>query len=105
MNYITRTIKSLEVTVKVADADTEQVYTTKVKIPAQREVKNLKSAVAKALPAGVTVLTVIDSVPNTALYGIAEAEFLTYAVELDPKTRKPIIFGLTHPEAVGTDMQ
>ena len=86
---ITRTKLSLEVTVMVANTDTKAVETITKVIPKVDE-KKIQKELEKVLPANLKFVAVESTKEVEKLYGLEEAVFMDNAVELDPKTRKPL---------------
>lgn len=90
---VTRTVIGTEVRVKVVNTATEQISSEIVKLTkAYDDITDskLNKAVKKALPDDMVIIKIEALVPVNKLYGLDSAKFMEYAVELDPKTRKPI---------------
>jgi hypothetical protein len=101
-NMVTRTVRGTQVTVKVVDAASEQIvqetivlgrdYTTTDEagnITIEDEAK-LKKAVAKAIPEGKILVSIVSATPVNKCYGVPTAQFMELAVELDPETRRAV---------------
>ena len=92
-DMVTRTVIGTEVDVKVVNTATDAITVEKVKLnKAFTDVtdKKLMSAVKKALTTDVVVIKIEAITPMNKLYGLDTSKFMEQAVELDPKTRKPI---------------
>lgn len=92
-DMVTRTVIGTEVKVKVVNTATEQISSEVVKLnKAYDDINDTKltKAVKKALPDDMVIIKVEALVPLNKLYGLDSAKFMEFAVELDPKTRKPI---------------
>lgn len=87
---ITRTKVNTKATVMVANTDNNKVEQTTVIIPKVDGERKTRKEIEKALPENLKFVSVIMAEDNETLYGLDETIFLKYAVELDPKTRKPI---------------
>ena len=87
---VTRTVVGTEVEIMVFEATTNEVTTIKQIIGGQyADDKKLLKAVEKAVNTEtLKVLKVVTSTPADKCYGMSETDFLKYAKELDPKTRK-----------------
>lgn len=86
---ITRSKVSLEVKVMVANTETKTVEEITKVIPKVDE-KKIQKELEKVLPENLKFVSTIESKEVEKLYGLDEAIFMDNAVELDPKTRKPI---------------
>ena len=92
---VTRTKEGIKVTAKVANTQTEKFETIEVLI-GKVDAKKIEKETRKALEGtDYALLSIVKNEPCNKLYGLDEAEFLRLAVELDPKTRKPLA---TEPE-------
>lgn len=100
-NMVTRTVKGLEVNVKVVDTATEQIVADKVVLASTCTSKNeagesaldmdkVKKAVTKALPEGKILVSITDVTNIDKCYGVPTAKFMELAVELDPATRSKL---------------
>jgi hypothetical protein len=88
----TRTISYQNVTALVFDKDTAEAGNIDCIItPPIPEPAKLAKAVAKKVEtATIKFIEVVDVETVEKLYGITSEDFMAHAVELDPKTRKPI---------------
>lgn len=88
----TRTIKKQTVVCLVFDKNTAEASNTTVTFPAPIEdEKKLFKACEKALDTdNIRLIEILDSRIDEKVYGLTAEQFMAYAVELDPKTRKPI---------------
>ena len=87
-NMVTRTVKGTEVTVKVVDAATEQIVQETVILGKSFDDEaKLKKAVAKAIPEGKILVSIVSSERVDKCYGVPTAKFMELAVELDPEKR------------------
>ena len=87
-NMVTRTVKGTEVTVKVVNAETEQIeQEVYVLGKSFDDDAKLKKAVAKAVPDGKILVSIVSSVAVNKCYGVPVAKFMELAVELDPEKR------------------
>ena len=86
---ITRTKVSLAVKAMVANTETKTVETKEFTIPKVEE-KKIAKELAKVLPENLKFVAVESANEKEILYGLDETVFMAHAVELDPKTRKPI---------------
>ena len=92
-DMVTRTVIGTEVDVKVVNTATDAITVEKVKLnKAFTDVtdKKLMNAVKKALTIDVVVIKIEAITPMNKLYGLDTSKFMEQAVELDPKTRKPL---------------
>ena len=88
----TRTITTQIVTALVFDKETAEPMNTTITLAEPiTEPAKLEKAVAKIVNKGnIKFIEVVDSFVEEKLYGITAEDFLANAVELDPKTRKPL---------------
>ena len=88
----TRTITTQIVTALVFDKETAEPMNTIITLADPiAEPAKLEKAVAKIVNKGnIKFIEVVDSFVEEKLYGITAEDFLANAVELDPKTRKPL---------------
>lgn len=92
-DMVTRTVIGTEVDVKVVNTATDAITVEKVKLnKAFTDIadKKLMNAVKKALTADVVVIKIEAITPMNKLYGLDTSKFMEQAIELDPKTRKPL---------------
>lgn len=88
----TRTIQRMTVTALVFDKVTAEPHNEVVQIPETiLDPKKLEKRVAKMLENDTTkLIEIVDIVIEEKLYGLTAEAFMANAVELDPKTRKPL---------------
>ena len=86
---ITRTKTSLVVKAMVANTETKVVESKEFTIPKVDD-KKIQKELEKVLPENLKFVAVESKVEKEILYGLEEAVYMQHAVELDPKTRKPI---------------
>lgn len=90
-NMVTRTVKGTEVTVKVVNAETEQIEQESYVLGKSfDDDAKLKKAVAKVIPEGKILVSIVSSVAVNKCYGVPTAQFMELAVELDPETRRAV---------------
>ena len=92
-DMVTRTVIGTEVDVKVVNTATDAITVEKVKLnKAFTDItdKKLMNAVKKALTTDVVVIKIEAIAPMNKLYGLDTSKFMEQAIELDPKTRKPL---------------
>ena len=92
-DMVTRTVVGTEARVKVVNTATEQISSEVVMLNKSFDDINdnkLIKALKKSLPSDVVIIKVESLVPLNKLYGLESAKFMEFAIELDPKTRKPI---------------
>lgn len=89
---VTRTISAQIVTALVYDTETAEASNTTITLAKPiSEPAKLDKAVAKVVNKGnIKFIQVVDSFVEEKLYGITAEDFLAHAVQLDPKTRKPL---------------
>lgn len=88
---VTRTVKGTEVAVKVVDASTEQIVQETVVLPKKYDdADKLKKAVAKAIPEGKILVSIVSTQVVEKCYGVPVTKFMELAVELDPKSRTAV---------------
>ena len=87
---VTRTILGTEAEVMVFSNTSNEVDTIKVSIGGQYDddAKLLKAIEKTTNSADIKVLKVVTSTKIDKLLGMSEEDFLKYAHEVDPKTRK-----------------
>ena len=86
---ITRTKVSLVVKAMVANTETKTVETMTVVIPKVDD-KKVQKEIEKVLDDTHKFVAVESKEEKEILYGLDETVFMAHAVELDPKTRKPL---------------
>lgn len=88
----TRTISKQNVVALVFDKETAEATNTSVIIsPVITDTKKLEKAVAEKLNKDNTVfIEIVDVTVDEKVYGLTLDAFMENAVELDPKTRRPI---------------
>lgn len=96
---VTRTVKGTSVEVKVVDAATEQIVQETVLLTKSftttdddgntqvTDEAKLKKAVAKAIPEGKILVSIVSAKSVDKCYGVPTAKFMELAVELDPEKR------------------
>lgn len=92
-DMVTRTVIGTEVDVKVVNTATDAITVEKVKLnKAFTNIadKKLMNAVKKVLTSDVVVIKIEAIAPMNKLYGLDTSKFMEQAIELDPKTRKPL---------------
>lgn len=91
---VTRTTKFTEVTVMTVNKQTAEVENRVISLPKTfKKDKALHTAIQEALSkesADLKFVDVVDKTEVEKLLGMKDDEFSLYAVELDPKTRKPL---------------
>ena len=97
---VTRTVIGTVATVKVINIRTDALDIRSVMLSRTfeaDEIDKVKKACDKLVKASnpeETVVSVLSFVRDEKLYGVDENIFMTYAVELDKETRKPLDIGL-----------
>jgi hypothetical protein len=88
----TRTISKQNVVALVFDKETAEATNTSVIIsPVINDTKKLEKAVAEKLNKDNTVfIEIVNVTVDEKVYGLTLDAFMANAVELDPKTRKPL---------------
>lgn len=88
----TRTLSTQTVTAFVFDKETAEPMNTTITLPAPiDDPRKLEKAVRKAVETDtIKFIEIVDATINEKLYGLTAEAFMANAVELDPKTRKPI---------------
>lgn len=87
-NMVTRTVKGTKVNVKCVDTATEQIVQETVMLTkAFDDDAKLKKAVAKAIPEGKILVSIVSSEEVNKCYGVPTAKFMELAVELDANRR------------------
>lgn len=89
---VTRTFEGMEVTALVCDTVTAELSNETFTIGhvINSEEKLEKLAAKKLNKGDVRFVKVVDSKVTTKVLGMTSEQFIANAVELDPKTRKPI---------------
>ena len=91
---VTRTVIGTLATVKVVNQSTDAISVEQVKLnKAFTDVADTKlaKAVRKALSDDLVIIKIEAIEPMNKLYGVETAKFMQMAIELDPKTRKPLV--------------
>ena len=93
----TRTISKQNVVCLVFDKETAEASNTTVVIsPVITDTKKLEKAVAAKLDNDKTkFIEIVDVTVDEKVYGLTLDAFMSNAVELDPKTRKPLTVNTT----------
>ena len=88
----TRTISKQKVFCLAFDKETTEPFNTSVIIaPPITDSKKLEKAVAAKVDSDtVKFIEIVDVTVDEKVYGLTLESFMSAAVELDPKTRKPI---------------
>lgn len=88
----TRTISKQNVVALVFDKETAEATNTSVIIsPVITDTKKLEKAVAEKVNTDNTVfIEIVDVTVDEKVYGLTLEAFMANAIELDPKTRKPL---------------
>ena len=86
---ITRAKLTLTVEAMVANTETETIVTKTFSIP-KVEDKKIQKEIEKQLPEHLKFVAVKSKSEAHKLFGLDEAIFMKYAIELDPETRKPL---------------
>ena len=88
---VTRAIVGTKATCMVVELETAEVKTEVYELAHYvSDEKKAYKAIEKIVPEGVKLVQVQSLEKTEKLLGITEADFLKYAVALDPKTRKRI---------------
>ena len=88
---ITRTVVGTQLTAKVVNKETDEIYTKSILIDTKVEDEAKASKLASKLVAeNEVIISVSDLAPVEKLYGVTVEAFMAVAVELDTTTRKPI---------------
>ena len=88
---ITRAIVGSKVTCMVVELETAEVKTEVFELAHYiADPEKVEKAIENIVPEGVKLVQVQSIEKTEKLLGITEADFLKYAVALDPKTRKRI---------------
>ena len=91
-DMVTREVLGTKVTVKVVDPATEVVKPVELVLSGrytEADSKVMKAA-SKVLGEGIVIIKVESVESFNKLYGMDTADFVKNAMELDPKTRKPL---------------
>lgn len=89
---VTRTIESTRVNALCLDIQTAEPMNKEFNLSGTyKDESKLLKAVQKAFDTDeLKVVHIVDSEVINTLYGMYENDFLAHAMELDPKTRKPV---------------
>lgn len=89
--YVSRRVVGTEVKVKVITPQTEAIEEITLLLDRKKaDPVKLPKLVKKNLPEDKVLISVISYTEVSRLYGVKTSDFMNIAVELDPKTRKPI---------------
>lgn len=88
-NMVTRTVHGTQVSLKVVDTATEQIVEdTLILNKSFEEIDDkLKKAVTKAIPSDKILVAITGLEKVDKCYGVPVAQFMEFAVEIDPQTR------------------
>lgn len=88
----TRTLFTQTVTALVFDKETAEPSNITLTLPTPiADPAKLEKAVAKKVNTdNIKLIEVVDADIEEQLYGITVEDFMSHAVKLDPKTRKPL---------------
>lgn len=90
-NMITRTVVGTSITAKVVSKTTDEVKTfTGVVSKVVSDDKAATKELAKVIDSDLVIINIVSIDKVEKLYGMAVADFMAHAVELDPTTRKPL---------------
>lgn len=94
-NMITRIVKSLQVTCKLIDKETDKVVTEKILLERKPYKegdadKSVARAVKKQLPEGKMLISIEGIKQVDRCYGMSVEQFISSAEELDLEKRQPI---------------
>lgn len=93
-NMITRTITGTKATCMVVDIEKGETFTEVLQTAHEYKDEKKLFAVLKKQVEGMegekALVKILDTEPVSKLLGLTEADFMKYAVELDPVTRKRI---------------
>lgn len=90
---VTRTVEKTVATALIFDKTTAEPSNVTVTLGHKlNDAAAIERAVRKIVEADsdIKLIEVVDSTTSTQLLGITEEDFLAHAVNLDPKTRKPL---------------
>lgn len=86
---VTRSFETMVLTVMVVDVTTQAVGTKEVTLSRViTDNKKLENTVRNQFTGNEKFVAITGTKTETKLYGMSEADFLKYSVELDPETRK-----------------
>lgn len=87
--YVTRTVKSANVSVLCMDVETAEALNTTVNVPspAKDEKKLLEQVKRLAETDTIKVVHIVDITPQETLYGMTETEFVKHAIIM-PKRKE-----------------
>ena len=89
---VTRSFEVTRVNVMMCNTESAEVSNKEFEVPRTYKDANKLLKVVKETAETSTdkVVTIVDKTELTKLYGMSEADFLKYAIELDPETRKAL---------------
>lgn len=92
-DMVTRTVIGTKASVKVVNAQTDEISVIDVKLNKSFEAidDKLMKAVRKVVDSSFVIIKIEAIEAMNKLYGLEAAKFMEYAVELDANTRKPIL--------------
>lgn len=89
---VTRGIDGTKAIVKTINTATDEISTKELVLSKDltSDAKKLNKAVVKSLEEGEVLIRIESAEVIHKLFGMEMSDFLASAVELDPKTRKPV---------------
>ena len=88
---VTRSFETMVINAMVVDITTQAVSTKEVTLSRViTDTKKLENAVRAMFTENEKFVTIVSTKTETKLYGMSENDFLKYAIELDPTTRKAL---------------
>lgn len=89
---VTRSFEVTRVNVMMCNTESAEVSNKEFEVPRTYKDADKLLKVVKETAETKTdkVVTIVDKTELTKLFGMSEADFLKYAVELDPETRKAL---------------
>lgn len=88
---VTRTFETMNVEVMTVDITTQKVSNTICTLSRVIEDNSkLEKAVREQFNGNEKFVAIVNKTIESKLYGMSESDFLKYAVELDPETRKAL---------------
>ena len=88
---VTRTFETMNVEVMTVDITTQKVSNTICTLSRVIDDNNkLEKAVREQFNGNEKFVAIVNKTIESKLYGMSESDFLKYAVELDPETRKAL---------------
>lgn len=88
---VTRTFETMNIEVMAVDITTQKVCNTLCTLSRVIEDSNkLEKAVREQFTGNIKFVAIVNTTIESKLYGMSEADFLKYSVELDPETRKAL---------------